>query len=216
MKQKYLAISALQQKIMDNQHYFHNCMSVDHIKSHKESTNHYKKSTMLHINCWLMSVFVFFKVLGFDNMSTNDNAKHVHCHDPIGEYFVFKSTQRKKKNIKCKRMAYIRKWIITANLTKKIRLLLFNISNILLFEICIGLKQEEASQMRLTSVQHSNKYVNSKIPREKMQTLLCLFSYDYHYFVPFSLNCDKILDYLFVLVIANFKEEFEHKKLVSQ
>ncbi|ETN97111.1 hypothetical protein RFI_40419 [Reticulomyxa filosa] len=59
------------------------------------------------------------------------------------------------------------KWVITANLTKKTRLLLFNISNIFLFEICIGLKQEEASQMRLTRVQHSNKYTAQKFLEKK-------------------------------------------------
>ncbi|ETO00924.1 hypothetical protein RFI_36518 [Reticulomyxa filosa] len=151
-------------------------------------------------------------------MSTNDNAKHVYCHDPIGAYFVFNSTQRKKKNAK-------KRWFpqtdYHSKFDKKKRLPL-NISNILLFEICIGLnKKRQVDAINKSTI--SNKYMDSKILREKIQTLLCLFSYDYPYFVLFSLNCDKILNYLFmvcVLVIANFKEEFEQnntqKKLVFQ
>ncbi|ETO04717.1 hypothetical protein RFI_32679 [Reticulomyxa filosa] len=43
MKQKYLAISTLQQKVMDKQYYFDNCINFVRFNMTKESTNHYKK-----------------------------------------------------------------------------------------------------------------------------------------------------------------------------
>ncbi|ETO07928.1 hypothetical protein RFI_29461 [Reticulomyxa filosa] len=114
---------------MDKQHYFDNCIKFVRFDMIKESTNHYKKVLHFQIIAALVSICESQK-----KKIENDNRTQV-------------SSSKRDVNGSSKKF------------DKKTRLPLFNISNILLFEICIGLKQEEARDAIHKSTTFKQVYV---------------------------------------------------------